>query len=150
MPNGNKKVMVQCPHCNLQREARGDVVRKAERDGVLLFCKPCRNQLRFSERDHPRKGTGIKNTPEMIGAYNSYSKAKSRVKMGKMHHPAYANLEFNFSSFQQFFDYIGPRPDGYTLDRINPLGNYEIGNVRWATHAEQTANRLPRNYWIGK
>lgn len=44
---------------------------------------------------------------------------------------------------------IGPRPDGrypsgmplYTLDRINNSGNYEPGNIRWATMAEQCANR---------
>jgi hypothetical protein len=36
---------------------------------------------------------------------------------------------------------LGPRPDDMTLDRINNDGNYEPGNVRWATAAEQVANR---------
>lgn len=36
---------------------------------------------------------------------------------------------------------LGPRPDGMSLDRINPDGNYEPGNVRWATSAVQVANR---------
>jgi hypothetical protein len=35
---------------------------------------------------------------------------------------------------------LGPRPDGMTLDRIDSDGNYEPGNVRWATAAEQVAN----------
>jgi hypothetical protein len=39
---------------------------------------------------------------------------------------------------------LGPRPDGMTLDRINNNGNYEPGNVRWATHSEQTLNQRPR------
>jgi hypothetical protein len=36
---------------------------------------------------------------------------------------------------------LGQRPEGMTLDRINNNGNYEPGNVRWATAAEQVANR---------
>ena len=44
---------------------------------------------------------------------------------------------------------IGPRPEGvgetgwplYTIDRIEVEGNYEPGNVRWATSSEQMRNR---------
>jgi hypothetical protein len=47
-------------------------------------------------------------------------------------------------NFQFFYDdimrEIGPRPKGKTLDRINNDGNYEPGNVRWATPQEQYAN----------
>ena len=148
MPNYNQKVETTCPRCKVTRLARGDVVRKSERLGKALFCKPCRNQTRFEHKYHPRKGTGDKNDPAKIGAKKSYARAKRRCTEGAKHHAAYEHVEFRFESFQQFFDLLGPRPEGCTLDRINPLGHYEPGNVRWATKEMQIANRLPKGYWL--
>lgn len=45
------------------------------------------------------------------------------------------------SGFMAFVEDVGARPEGKTLDRIDPDGNYEPGNVRWATLAEQQYNR---------
>jgi len=44
--------------------------------------------------------------------------------------------------FTGFLADMGERPEGKTLDRYpNPAGNYEPGNVRWATPYEQRHNR---------
>jgi hypothetical protein len=44
------------------------------------------------------------------------------------------------------YEVLGPLPPGKTLDRINSKGDYALGNIRYATPREQTANRqsLPK------
>jgi hypothetical protein len=45
------------------------------------------------------------------------------------------------ASFDDFVADVGERPKGMSLDRFpNKAGNYEPGNVRWATRVEQGNN----------
>lgn len=98
------------------------------------MCKSCAIKLR---------PVTWKKNPEDIwrnqGAYKSYAKAKRRVE--ENHRNAYGHVEFRFRSYEQFFSELGPRPDGMTLDRIDPNGHYEPGNVRWASHRDQCRNK---------
>lgn len=44
-------------------------------------------------------------------------------------------------NFEAFIAYMGPCPRGLTLERVNNDGNYEPGNVVWATRKVQRNNQ---------
>ena len=46
-------------------------------------------------------------------------------------------------SFDNFLADMGERPEGMTLDRVDPKGPYAPDNCRWATIADQRRNISP-------
>lgn len=67
--------------------------------------------------------------------YRAYHDARYRCTSPKAAaYPRYGGrgIEFRFQSFEEFLAEVGPRPSNlYQLDRKNPDGHYEPGNVRW-------------------
>lgn len=84
--------------------------------------------------------------------YTIYCQAKDRCNNPR--NPSYKDygargIKFRFRTFAQFFAEVGPRPEGtepsgraaYSIHRIDNDGHYEVGNVKWATRAEQRSNK---------
>jgi hypothetical protein len=76
-------------------------------------------------------------------AYSSFNSARKRCRAKSAQRKNYYDrgILFCFQSFAEFLNHLGDRPKGLTLERKNNDGNYEIGNVKWATRYEQTHNR---------
>lgn len=51
------------------------------------------------------------------------------------------------NSFENFYAYVGNRPTPqHSIERIKNDGNYEPGNVKWATISEQSRNKRSTRY----
>jgi len=81
------------------------------------------------------------NMPEYRAYYNAMTRCEHKPGCPDFENYAGRGIKFLFTSFEQFYGLLGPRPYGTTLDRINNDGNYEPGNCRWATRHQQLYNR---------
>ena len=62
----------------------------------------------------------------------------------------YENISYckEWEDFRNFLNDMGVRPEGTTLDRIDPNGNYEPSNCRWADKYLQANNKTTTKYFI--
>jgi hypothetical protein len=88
------------------------------------------------------KNKGISGTPE----YQVYQTAKDRCtnpNSQRWHSHGGRGIKFLFKHILELIAEIGPRPTPeHSLDRYpDNDGNYEPGNVRWATRSQQQKNK---------
>lgn len=78
--------------------------------------------------------------------YKKWESMRSRVRSNRPHwKAAYKDRGIvvceRWDSYENFLADMGECPPGLTLDRINPDGNYEPSNCRWATWEVQHNNK---------
>lgn len=132
---GRRKHRWKCI-CDCGREMIVDQPRLLGTEKIVESCGCVRIEGR---RKHRMRGT-----PE----YQAWSDIKRRC-CNKDHeaYPRYGGRGITMfpqwvSDFSAFFAHVGPRPSReHSLDRIDNNGNYEPGNVRWATKTTQNRNK---------
>ena len=128
----------------------------------MYVCPICSIPFKCAIADVKRKHTGkcrscARTTHGLRGhpLYTLWSKVRYRCNnVNSRDYPSYGGrgitLSKEFHDGNTFFEYIERLDnfgkDGYTLDRIDVDGNYERGNLRWASKTVQSQNtRLLRS-----
>lgn len=92
---------------------------------------------------HGHRGSlGSNRTP----TYNSWRAMKMRLTQKT--HESYSwyggrgiTMDPRWDKFEAFLADMGERPEGKTLDRIDPNGNYTKDNCKWSTAKQQARNK---------
>lgn len=128
---------------------------------IILICKE-HGEFTITPRGHLNSNTGctecskhIKRKPKILingvdrkqlKEYRIWKCLRNRAnnpnrKDSKYYYQKGIKVCPEWDSFEQFYSDMGNCPEGMTIDRINPNGDYCRENCRWATMQTQSENR---------
>jgi hypothetical protein len=136
LPSGQKKkkVLCKCDCGNIK-----SILYEHIKSGNIKSCGCLKKELLIK-----------RNTTHNLrysNAYGSYKKMKRRCLVTTdKDYPNWGGRGIKIcdrwlNSFQNFYDDMGEREKGYTIDRINTNGNYEPTNCRWVSRSENSKNK---------
>jgi hypothetical protein len=128
--NGNGAVWLCLCKCGTQKEIRAsDMVQ-----GKIKSCG-CEHTKRIAKASTTH---GMKNTR----TYSIWGAMRSRCnRINQDYSCRGITYDERWDSFENFYLDMGEVPEGMSIDRIDPNGNYEKSNCRWATQEQQANNK---------
>jgi hypothetical protein len=137
--------------CRCDCSDKTEVVVRADSLGITQSCGCLQREFAASGQAPLKHGATIghfKYGKVVTSEYSAWTTMKTRCLNPKTaKYPDYGGRGIKvcdrwLTSFENFLADMGHRPSAeHSLDRIDNDGNYEPGNVRWATRSEQVQNR---------
>lgn len=133
MKSGRRYYYCVCLSCGSKKEVRSDSLLS----GGSKACKPC-----VLEKHNKQSGTHRASKSRL---YKMWFGMRRRIKdKNKNYVLIGVKVCDDWQRFENFRDWalVNGYRDDLTIERKNPLGNYEPDNCRFATNKEQQANKL--------
>lgn len=147
--------MVKCATCYIEKPESSFSNNPQNKNGLFSSCKECKNVMQKEYRariknrtthkyEKTKNGFLVRLYRNMKSRINGTQKKKSHLYFGKSILPKDTFYEWANNSLLFNKLYSDWATSGYnrkitpTVDRINPEIGYEIHNMRWLTHSENS------------